>query len=86
VRGSIPDEVIGVFSTDLIIPAPIYVGVFHYGLQAERLEFDFRLGNIFLFLRASRPALGPTQSRIQWVQASFLAVLKRPVYEADAYI
>jgi hypothetical protein len=41
-----------------------------------------RLG-IFLFTIASRPALGPTQPLIQWVQKALPLEVKRPAREAD---
>jgi hypothetical protein len=47
------------------------------------LGFDFRRGlGIFLFTTASRTALGPTQSTIQWVQGAVSLGLKRPGREA----
>jgi hypothetical protein len=48
------------------------------------LEFDSRRGlGIFLFTTVSRPALGPTQPPIQWVQGALSLGVKRPVREAD---
>jgi hypothetical protein len=38
---------------------------------------------IFFFTTASRPALGPTQSRIQWVPGGPFLGVKRPGREAD---
>jgi hypothetical protein len=38
---------------------------------------------IFLFSRASRPALEPTQARIQWVPLVLSQGLKRPEGEVD---
>jgi hypothetical protein len=38
---------------------------------------------IFLFPTASRPALGPTQPPIQWIQVAPYPGLKRPGREAD---
>jgi hypothetical protein len=38
---------------------------------------------IFLFVTASRTALGPTQPPIQWVPGALSLVLKRPGREAD---
>jgi hypothetical protein len=38
---------------------------------------------IFLFTTASRPALGPTQSPIQWVPRALSLGVKRPRCEAD---
>jgi hypothetical protein len=35
-------------------------------------------GKIFLFSTASRPALGPIQPPIQWVQGTLSAGVKRP--------
>jgi hypothetical protein len=48
------------------------------------LEFDSRreLGS-FLFIIASRPALGPTQPPIQWVPGALSLGVKRPGREAD---
>jgi hypothetical protein len=41
------------------------------GLWAERPGFDFQKEqNISLYSTASRPALGATQSPIQWVQGA----------------
>jgi hypothetical protein len=53
-------------------------------LRSGRPEFFSRQGQeIFLSTTASRPALGPTQSSIQWVPASFSPGVKRPDREAD---
>jgi hypothetical protein len=41
-----------------------------YGLDDRGFDSWQRLG-IFLFTTASRPALGPTQPPIQWVQGAF---------------
>jgi hypothetical protein len=38
---------------------------------------------IFLFTAASRPALGPTQAPIQWVQGALSLRVKRPGRDAD---
>jgi hypothetical protein len=48
------------------------------------LEFDSRreLG-IFLFITASRTAVGPTQPPIQWVTRALSLEVKRPGREAD---
>jgi hypothetical protein len=56
-----------------------------YGLDDGVLEFDSGRGlGIFLFTTASRPALGPTQSPIQWVPGALSLVIKRlPRREAD---
>jgi hypothetical protein len=48
------------------------------------IGFDSRRGlGIFLFNTASRMALGPTQSPIQWVPGPLSLVIKRPGCEAD---
>jgi hypothetical protein len=48
------------------------------------LWFDFQQGlGIFLFTTASRTALGPTQSPIQWVPGYLSLGVKRPGREAD---
>jgi hypothetical protein len=48
------------------------------------LGFDSRRGlGIFLFITASRTALGPTQPPIQWVPGSLSLGVKRPGREAD---
>jgi hypothetical protein len=48
------------------------------------LGFDSRWGlGIFLFTTASRTALGPTQSPIQWVPGDLSLGIKRPGREAD---
>jgi len=39
--------------------------------------------SLFLFTTASRPALGPTQPPMQWVQGALSLGLKRPGHEAD---
>jgi hypothetical protein len=52
-------------------------------LRAGRSGFDSRRGlGIFLVATASRQALGPTQSPIQWVLGLF-PWIKRPGHEAD---
>jgi hypothetical protein len=40
-------------------------------------------GNSFLFSTVSRPALGPTQSPIQWVLEVLSLGIKQPGHEAD---
>jgi hypothetical protein len=46
--------------------------------------FDSRRGlGIFLFITASRTALGPTQPPIQWVPGALSLRVKRPGREAD---
>jgi hypothetical protein len=47
------------------------------GLQAGRLGFDSRQGQDFSVSIASRPALGPTQSLIQWVSGALSPGVKR---------
>jgi hypothetical protein len=55
-----------------------------YGLddRGSRVRFPGGLG-IFLFTTASRTALGPTQSPIQWVQGALSLEVKLPGREAD---
>jgi hypothetical protein len=54
-----------------------------YGLEYRGLDVLSWWGlGIFLFSTASRPALGPTQPRIQWVPVGGL-FLKLPGPEAD---
>jgi hypothetical protein len=54
------------------------------GWTIRRSVFDSRRGlGIFLFDIISRPALGPTQTPIQWVQGSLSLWIKRPGREAD---
>jgi hypothetical protein len=55
-----------------------------YGLDDRGSEFDSRrkLG-IFLFTTASRTALGPSQSPIQWVPEALSSGVKLPGREAD---
>jgi hypothetical protein len=56
--------------------------VLGYGLDDRR--FESRQGlEIVLFTIASRPALRPTQSPIQWVTGALSLVVKRPRCEAD---
>jgi hypothetical protein len=46
-------------------------------LQAGRQGFDYRQGHrLFLFVTASRPALGPTQPHIQWMPGALAPVVK----------
>jgi hypothetical protein len=48
------------------------------------LGFDSRRGlGIFLFITASRTALGPTQPPIQWAPGALSLEVKRPGREAD---
>jgi hypothetical protein len=53
-----------------------------YGLEDRGFESRQELG-IFLFTTASRTALGPTQTPIQWVPGALSLGLKRPGREAD---
>jgi len=53
-------------------------------LRTGRPGFDSQRGlGIFLFFIASIPALGPTQSPIQWAPGIISTVIKRPGREAD---
>jgi hypothetical protein len=48
------------------------------------LRFDSRQGlGIFLFITASRTALGPTQPSIQWAPEVLSLRVQRPVRETD---
>jgi hypothetical protein len=53
-----------------------------YGLDDLRFKSRQGLG-IFLFITASRSALGPTQPLIQWVTGAIFLRAKRPGREAD---
>jgi hypothetical protein len=53
-----------------------------YGLDVPGFETRQGLG-IFLFTTASRPALGPTQHHIQWVQGAPSLGVKWPGREAN---
>jgi len=54
------------------------------GLTIGILGFHSRQGlRICLFTTASRMALGPTQTPIQWVPGSLFLEVKRPGREAD---
>jgi hypothetical protein len=56
-----------------------------YGLDDRGSRVRFRGGGLgnFLFATASRTALGPTQSPIQWVPGALSLGVKRPGREAD---
>jgi hypothetical protein len=51
-----------------------------YVTYKARVRFPAGIGN---FTTASRPALGPTQSPIQWVPGALSLGVKQPVREAD---
>jgi hypothetical protein len=55
-----------------------------YGLEnrGSRVRFPAGAGN-FLFITASRTALGPTQPPIKWVPGALSLGVKRPWREAD---
>jgi hypothetical protein len=53
-----------------------------YGLDDRGFESRQRLG-IFLFTAASRQALGPSQSPIQWIPGALFLGVKQPAREAD---
>jgi hypothetical protein len=53
-----------------------------YGVDDRWFEYRQRLG-IFLFTTASRPALEPTLTPIQWVSGAFFLGVNRPRREAD---
>jgi hypothetical protein len=53
-----------------------------YGPDDRGFESHQGLG-IFLLTTASRPALGPTQPPVQWVQEALSLGVKRPGHEAD---
>jgi len=52
------------------------------GLDDPGFEFG-KEQDIFLFSKTSRPALGPTQARIQWVPRTLSPGIKRLGLEAD---
>lgn len=52
-------------------------------LWAEHLGFIPGRGKVLLFSIALRPASGPTQPLIQWLEGSLSLVVKLPVDEAD---
>jgi hypothetical protein len=55
-----------------------------YGLDDQGSRFDSRRGvGIFLFATASRTAMGPTRSLIQWVPGGLSVGVKRPGRVAD---
>jgi hypothetical protein len=51
----------------------VFLPALGYGLDdwGSRVRFPAELG-IFLFITASRTALGPTQPPIQWIQGALL--------------
>jgi hypothetical protein len=53
------------------------------GLRAGRPGFNSWQGKIFLFLTASRSALGPTQPPIQLVPGAISPGVKQPGRKAD---
>jgi hypothetical protein len=56
----------------------------HFWVPLGVLGFDSRRGlGIFLFITASRTALGPTQPPIQWVSGALSVGVKRSGREAD---
>jgi hypothetical protein len=58
--------------------------LFPYFRKTGRLGFNSRRGHeTFLYLTASRPALGLTQSYIQWLPRFFSPGVKRPGCESD---
>jgi hypothetical protein len=54
-----------------------------YGLDNRGVGVRVPIGSIILFYTSSRPALGPTQSPIQWVPGALSPGVKRPGREAD---
>jgi hypothetical protein len=55
-----------------------------YGLEDWMIGVRIPAGaENFLFDTVSRPALGPTQPPIQWVQVALFLGIKRPGREAD---
>jgi hypothetical protein len=65
-------------SSSYVIPPPLRP------LSMTAVRFPAR-GEIFLFYTASRPALGPTQSPIQWVQEALSPGVKQLGREADRW-
>jgi hypothetical protein len=56
------------FRLNYTISEPRWLSRYCDELRAERSGFDFRQGQeMFYYLAASRPALGPTQHPMQWV-------------------
>jgi hypothetical protein len=52
--------------------------------DAEELWFYSQQGyEVFLFSRASRPALGPTPPSVQWASGAFCLVIRLSVHEVD---
>jgi hypothetical protein len=63
---------------------PGYLSGIALGYGLDDGGFDFRQGlGIFLFITASRPALGPTLSPIQWVKGVLSLGVNRLGREAD---
>jgi hypothetical protein len=54
----------------------------NYGLDDRWFDTRQSLGN-FLFTTVSRPALGPANPPIQWVEGKLSLEIKRPWREAD---
>jgi hypothetical protein len=72
--------------TTYIIKDSGYLSRYNDGLRVGRPGFDSRHGKLFFFSKASRPALGPTQSPILWVPEAIFSGVKRPGSEGDHFL